>query len=158
MNRSFSKIRHIQEVNKKLEERRISLLNEQVDISKYQGSQTDVEDLDDMGNIKVTREEGEIKKQPMNESNPIYKEIVDFFFKNYKVKVTKIEEAVDKTKNPDIYEAYFPSLDSNYSAKSFEFDINDIRDPKQMELFDKRFNSILPSIPKITSTERTFRT
>ena len=156
MNRSFSKIRHIQEVNKKLEERRISLLTEQVDISKYQGSQTDVEDLDDMGNIKVTREEGEVKKQPLNKSNPIYKEIEDFFYKNYKVQVKDIEEAVDKTQNPDLYEAYFPSLDTNYSAKTFEFDINEMRAPNQN--FRKRFEIILPSIPKITTTGRTFRT
>ena len=155
MNRSFSKIRHIQEVNRKLEERRVSLLTEQ-DVSNYQGSQTEVEDLDNMGNIKVTRDQGEVKKRPMNKSNPIYKEIENFFFKNYKVQVKDIEEAVDKTNNPDLYEAYFPSLDSNYSAKTFEFDINDLRTPD--ENFRKRFESILEYIPKIVSNERTFRT
>ena len=85
MNRSYSKIRHIQEANKKLEERRLSLLTEQVDIlSGYTGSGTDVdevgiEDSYDMSGIKVTRDEGEIKRKGMSPNDPIYKKIEDFF-------------------------------------------------------------------------------
>jgi hypothetical protein len=80
MNRSYSKIRHIQEVNKKLEERRLSLLTEQVDVSSYQGSGTNVDEVGkevnpDMSGIEVTKYKGEVERNPLSKSDPIYQKI-----------------------------------------------------------------------------------
>jgi hypothetical protein len=172
MNRSYSKIRHIQEVNKRLEDRRLSVLSEQVDVSGYQGSGTDVEkvgieDPYDMSGIKVTRDEGEIERKPLSFSDPIYQKIKDYFEKEFSpVIVVGIDEPIDKSVKPLVYEVSFPK-------KGVKFDINDPEDiktktikfevtiediEKKDPILRKRFLSFFDDIDKSIKPERTFRT
>jgi hypothetical protein len=172
MNRSYSKIRHIQEVNKRLEDRRLSVLSEQVDVSGYQGSSTDVEkvgieDPYDMSNIKVTKEKGKVERKPLSKSDPIYQKIKDFFEEEFSpVTVVGIDEPIDKSVKPLVYEVSFPK-------KGVKFDINDPEDiktktikfevtiediEKKDPILRKRFLSFFDDIDKSIKTERTFRT
>jgi hypothetical protein len=159
MNRSYSKIRHIQEVNKKLEDRRLSLLTEQVDVSGYQGSGTDVdevgiEDPYDMSGIKVTRDEGEIERKPLSFSDPIYQKIKDYFEKEFSpVTVIGIEAPIDKKSS---YEVHFPSKNPNEKFKTFEVTIEDI--DKKDPILRKRFLGMFDDIDKSKKPEQTFRT
>lgn len=144
MNRSFSKIRHIQEVNKKLEERRLSLLTEQVDkvdISKYAGSGTNPMDDSDieMEKIKVTKYQDEVEKKKMSPSDPIYQKIKDFFEGKFNIKVLYVFEPVNKTKNPNTYAVGLPSPTTNEKYKILEFNYLDIdNDPKKIiDSFEK---------------------
>ena len=172
MNRSYSKIRHIQEANKKLEERRLSLLTEQVDVSGYQGSGTDVgevgiEDPFDMSGIKVTRDEGEIERKPLSFSDPIYQKIKDYFEKEFSpVIVVGIDEPIDKSVKPLVYEVSFPKKGVGFDinepkhiqtkTKKFEVTIEDI--DKKDPILRKRFLTIFDDIDKSIKPERTFRT
>jgi hypothetical protein len=159
MNRSYSKIRHIQEVNKKLEERRLSVLNEQVNISGYQGSGTDVEkvgdDVDsDMSGIKVTKYKGEVQRKPLSFSDPIYQKIKDYFEKEFSpVTVIGIEAPIDKKSS---YEVHFPSKNPNEKFKTFEVTIEDI--DKKDPILRKRFLGMFDDIDKSKKPEQTFRT
>lgn len=164
MNRSYSKIRHIQEANKRLEERRLSVLSEQVDISKYEGSKTNpMDDSEtDMSDIKVTKYEGEVEKKPLNPSDPIYKKVKDFFEREYDIEVLDVLEPVNKTVTPHVYEVHFPSTNSNEKFKIFEFTLEDME--TNNALFAKRLNTFLPSIKSNTlknnlpvKPEKTFR-
>lgn len=158
MNRSYSKIRHIQEANKKLEERRLSLLTEQVDVSSYQGSGTDVDKVgdevdSDMSNIKVTKYKGEIERKPLSPSDSIYQKIKNYFEKEFSpVTVIGIEAPID---NKSSYEVHFPSKNPNEKFKTFEVTIEDIdrKDP----ILRKRFLTIFDDIDKSIKPERTFR-
>jgi hypothetical protein len=163
MNRSFSKIRHIQEVNKKLEERRLSLLSEQ-DISGYEGSKTDPSDMEDtdMSNIKVTKYDDEIERKPMSVSDPNYDKIKKFFELEYDIEVLDILEPVKKGIEPLVYEVHFPSTNPNEKFKVFEFTIEDIE--KNDPTFAKRLRVFLPSIKRgtmknnlQTKPEKTYR-
>ena len=172
MNRSYSKIRHIQEVNKKLEDRRLSLLTEQVDVSGYQGSGTDVrkvgDEVDsDMSGIKVTKYKGEVERKPLSKSDPIYQKIKDFFEEEFSpVTVVGIDEPIDKSVKPLVYQVSFPK-------KGVKFDINDPEDiktetikfevtiediEKKDPILRKRFLSFFDDIDKSIKPERTFRT
>jgi hypothetical protein len=159
MNRSYSKIRHIQEVNKKLEERRLSVLNEQVNISGYQGSGTDVEkvgdDVDsDMSGIKVTKYKGEVQRKPLSFSDPIYQKIKDYFEKEFSpVTVIGIEAPIDKKSS---YEVHFPSKNPNEKFKTFEVTIEDI--DKKDPILRKRFLGMFDDIDKSKKPKQTFRT
>ena len=172
MNRSYSKIRHIQEVNKRLEDRRLSVLSEQVDVSGYQGSGTNVEkvgieDPYDMSNIKVTKEKGKVQRKPLSSSDPIYQKIKNYFEKEFSpVTVVGIDEPIDKSVKPLVYEVSFPK-------KGVKFDINDPEDiktktikfevtiediEKKDPILRKRFLSFFDDIDKSIKPERTFRT
>jgi len=160
MNRSYSKIRHIQEVNKKLEERRLSVLTEQVDIlSGYAGSGTDVgkvgnEDPYDMSNIKVTRDKGEVERKPLSSIDPIYKKIKDYFEKEFSpVTVIGIKAPID---NKSSYEVHFPSKTPKMGNKTFEVTIEDI--DKKDPILRKRFLGMFDDIDKSKKPEQTFRT
>ena len=172
MNRSYSKIRHIQEVNKKLEERRLSLLTEQVNVSGYQGSGTDVDEVGkevnpDMSGIEVTKYKGEVERKPLSKSDPIYQKIKDFFEEEFSpVTVVGIDEPIDKSVKPLVYEVSFPK-------KGVEIDINDPEDIKTKTIkfevtiedidnknptLRKRFLGIFDDIDKSKKPEQTFRT
>ena len=159
MNRSYSKIRHIQEVNKRLEDRRLSILSEQVDVSGYQGSGTDVEKVGienpyDMSNIKVTKEKGKVERKPLSKSDPIYRKIKDYFEREFSpVIVIGIEAPID---NKSSYEVHFPSKNPNEKFKIFEVTIEDI--DKKSPTLRKRFLGIFDDIDKSKKPEQTFRT
>jgi hypothetical protein len=159
MNRSYSKIRHIQEVNKRLEDRRLSVLSEQVDVSGYQGSGTDVEkvgieDLYDMSNIKVTKEKGKVQRKPLSSSDPIYQKIKNYFEKEFSpVTVIGIEAPIDKKSS---YEVHFPSKTPKMGNKTFEVTIEDI--DKKDPILRKRFLGMFDDIDKSKKPEQTFRT
>jgi hypothetical protein len=159
MNRSYSKIRHIQEVNKKLEERRLSVLSEQVNVLGYEGSGTDVEKVgdevdSDMSGIKVTKHKGEVQRKPLSPSNPIYQKIKDYFEKEFSpVTVIGIEAPID---NKSSYEVHFPSKNSNEKFKTFEVTIEDI--DKKDPILRKRFLGMFDDIDKSKKPEQTFRT
>jgi hypothetical protein len=165
MNRSYSKIRHIQEVNKKLEDRRLSLLTEQVDVSGYQGSGTDVrkvgDEVDsDMSGIKVTRDEGEIKRKGMSPNDPIYKKIEDFFQRKYNLPINMIEEPINKSVQPLVYEVqFYPKDTKNYEYVPFEITIEDMEstEPKVIENIEKRFKGLKDKIAT-EKPKQTFRT
>jgi hypothetical protein len=159
MNRSYSKIRHIQEVNKRLEDRRLSVLSEQVDVSGYQGSGTDVEkvgieDPYDMSNIKVTKEKGKVQRKPLSSSDPIYQKIKNYFEKEFSpVTVIEIEAPID---NKSSYEVHFPSKTPKMGNKTFEVTIEDI--DKKDPILRKRFLGMFDDIDKSKKPEQTFRT
>jgi hypothetical protein len=159
MNRSYSKIRHIQEVNKRLEDRRLSVLSEQVDVSGYQGSGTDVEkvgieDPYDMSNIKVTKDKGKVERKPLSKSDPIYQKIKHYFEKEFSpVIVIGIEAPID---NKSSYEVHFPSKTPKMGNKTFEVTIEDI--DKKDPILRKRFLGIFDDIDKSKKPEQTFRT
>ena len=159
MNRSYSKIRHIQEVNKRLEDRRLSVLSEQVDVSGYQGSGTDVEkvgieDPYDMSNIKVTKEKGKVQRKPLSSSDPIYQKIKNYFEKEFSpVTVIGIEAPIDKKSS---YEVHFPSKTPKMGNKTFEVTIEDI--DKKDPILRKRFLGMFDDIDKSKKPEQTFRT
>jgi hypothetical protein len=159
MNRSYSKIRHIQEVNKRLEDRRLSVLSEQVDVSGYQGSGTNVEkvgieDPYDMSNIKVTKEKGKVQRKPLSSSDPIYQKIKNYFEKEFSpVTVIGIEAPIDKKSS---YEVHFPSKTLEMGNKTFEVTIEDI--DKKDPILRKRFLGMFDDIDKSKKPEQTFRT
>jgi hypothetical protein len=159
MNRSYSKIRHIQEVNKRLEDRRLSVLSEQVDVSGYQGSGTNVEkvgieDPYDMSNIKVTKEKGKVQRKPLSSSDPIYQKIKNYFEKEFSpVTVIGIEAPIDKKSS---YEVHFPSKTPKMGNKTFEVTIEDI--DKKDPILRKRFLGMFDDIDKSKKPEQTFRT
>ncbi len=159
MNRSYSKIRHIQEVNKRLEDRRLSVLSEQVDVSRYPGSGTDVEkvgieDPYDMSNIKVTKEKGKVERKPLSKSDPIYQKIKNYFEKEFSpVIVIGIEAPIDKKSS---YEVHFPSKTPEMGNNTFEVTIEDI--DKKDPILRQRFLGIFDDIDKSKKPEQTFRT
>jgi hypothetical protein len=155
MNRSFSKIRHIQEANKRLEDRRLSVLTEQVDISKYEGSKTNPMDDTDMDNIKITKYQDEVEKKKMSPSDPIYQKIKDYFEMEFSpVTVIGIDEPIEKTMNP-VYEVHFPSKNPNLKFQTFEVTIEDI--DKKSPTLRTRFLGIFDDIDKTKKFEKTYR-
>lgn len=127
------------------------VINEQVDISKYEGSKTDPMDDSD---IEITKYEEEFKGKPLSKTSPIYKKIKSYFETKYPVSVIGIEESINKTMEP-IYKVHFPSMNPNLESQTFEITIEDIDTDKPT--LRKRFEMLLNKIDKTKKFEKTYR-